>query len=143
MYAEFQFHLENQVSKYMQQGLTREAAELRARRNFGALELAKDECRDERAFEPLGQFLRDLRSALRSLRKAPGYRCGYRDSSLGYRGKYRDLQRVRGCGPDRCRITNQIAWSSWRSRIEASSTPSIFPIQTFSIGSVMHAPSSR
>jgi predicted permease len=73
MHAEFQFHLENQLGDYMQQGLTREDAELRARRDFGALELAKDECRDQRAFEGVDRFLRDLRYAVRSLRKTPAY----------------------------------------------------------------------
>jgi macrolide transport system ATP-binding/permease protein len=73
MRAEFQFHLENQVSDYMQQGLTREDAELRARRDFGALELAKDECRDQRTFEPVDRFLRDLRHASRSLRETPAF----------------------------------------------------------------------
>ncbi len=73
MHAEFQFHLENQVSDYMQRGLTREDAELRARRDFGALELAKDECRDQRAFEPVDRFLRDLRYACRGLRTTPAY----------------------------------------------------------------------
>ncbi len=73
MHAEFQSHLENQVSDYMQQGLTREDAELRARREFGGIELAKDESRDQRAFEPINRFLRDLRYAFRSLRKTPAY----------------------------------------------------------------------
>ncbi len=48
MDAEFRFHLESQVEDYVRQGLSREEAELRARREFGALELAKDECRDQR-----------------------------------------------------------------------------------------------
>ena len=73
MHAEFQFHLENQISDYMQQGLTREEAEQRARRDFGGIELAKDESRDQRAFEPVDRFLRDLRYAFRSLRKTPAY----------------------------------------------------------------------
>jgi predicted permease len=73
MQAEFRSHLENQVSDYMQQGLDREAAELRAGREFGALELAKDECRDQRAFEPLARFLRDVRYSIRSLRRTPTY----------------------------------------------------------------------
>jgi predicted permease len=73
MDAEFQFHLQNQVADYLREGLTREDAELRARRDFGALELAKDECRDQRAFEPLDRFLRDLRYAFRSLRKTPAF----------------------------------------------------------------------
>ncbi len=73
MHAEFLFHLENQVNSYIQQGLTREDAELRARRDFGPLELTKDECRNQRAFEPLDRFLRDLRYASRSLRKTPAF----------------------------------------------------------------------
>jgi predicted permease len=73
MDAEFHFHLENQVNDYIRQGLNREEAELRARRDFGAIELAKDECRDQRALEPFDRFLRDVRYALRSLRKTPTY----------------------------------------------------------------------
>jgi hypothetical protein len=37
MHAEFQFHLENQVGDYLQQGLTREEAELRARVGEGRI----------------------------------------------------------------------------------------------------------
>ncbi len=73
MQAEFQTHLEDQASDYMQQGLTREEAMLRARREFGGIELAKEECRDQRVFEPLDHFLRDLRYAFRSLGKSPGF----------------------------------------------------------------------
>ncbi len=73
MHAEFQFHFENQVTDYIREGLTREEAEACARRDFGAVEWAKDECRDQRGFEPLRQLWRDLRFALRSLRKTPGY----------------------------------------------------------------------
>jgi putative ABC transport system permease protein len=73
MEAEFRFHLESQISDYTSQGLTREEAELRARREFGALELAKDECRDQRPVEWLDRFFRDARYACRSLRKSPGF----------------------------------------------------------------------
>ncbi len=73
MDAEFQFHMDSQVRDYMQRGLSREDAEVRARRDFGGIELAKDESRDERAFEPISRFLRDLHYAARSLRKTPSY----------------------------------------------------------------------
>ena len=51
MDAELRFHLDSQISDYVSRGLSREEAELRARREFGAVDLAKDECRDQRPFE--------------------------------------------------------------------------------------------
>jgi hypothetical protein len=73
MHAEFRFHLENQINDYIRQGLSREEAELRACREFGALELAKDERRDQRPLEWLADLLRDFRYACRSLRRSPGF----------------------------------------------------------------------
>ena len=73
MNAELQFHLESQINDYVKKGLSREDAELRARREFGALDLAKEECRDERPLQWVEQFLRDVRYACRSLRKSPGF----------------------------------------------------------------------
>ena len=73
MNREFQSHLDHQIREYMRQGLGREQSEIRARREFGVLELAKDECRDQRAFEPLDRFMRDTRYAFRSLGRTPTY----------------------------------------------------------------------
>src|SRR5580692_8038680 len=73
MDAELQFHLQSQIGDYVSQGLSQEEAELRARREFGEVELAKDECRDQRPVEWLNHLLRDARHALRSLRKSPGF----------------------------------------------------------------------
>ena len=72
MSAELQFHLESLVNEYVNQGFNRKEAELRARREFGPLELAKDECRDQR---PMGSFLQacvqDLKYAVRCLMREP------------------------------------------------------------------------
>ena len=73
MDAELQFHLDSQISDYVEQGMSRQEAESRARREFGGFDLAKEECRDERAFEWFNRLLRDFRYAFRSLSKSPGY----------------------------------------------------------------------
>jgi len=73
MDAEFKFHLDSQISDYISQGLSRKDAEQRARREFGAVELAKDECRDQRPVEWLADLLRDVGYASRSMRRTPGF----------------------------------------------------------------------
>lgn len=73
MDAELRFHLDQQIRDYMERGLSRAEAERRARQEFGTLDLAKDECRDQRSAEWLSHIFRDLRHACRSLRKSPGF----------------------------------------------------------------------
>ena len=70
---ELRFHLERQVEKYMQSGLSREEAQRRARVEFGGVELAKEECRDARGVNFIGSVLQDVRYGLRTLGKNPGF----------------------------------------------------------------------
>jgi predicted permease len=72
MDAEMRFHLESQIQDYVSRGMDRHAAELRARREFGPIALAKDECRDTARLQ-WSDLVRDLRIAVRSLRKTPGF----------------------------------------------------------------------
>jgi hypothetical protein len=67
MDAELRFHLDQQIRDYMERGLSRADAERRARQEFGTLELAKDECRDQRSVEWLNNILRDGWARYRNL----------------------------------------------------------------------------
>ncbi len=73
MQEEFRFHIDQRVRELMEGGQSRADAELQARREFGSLDLAKEECRDQRAFELIDRLARDLRRGARSLRRAPAY----------------------------------------------------------------------
>ena len=70
---ELLFHLEQQVEKYVQRGLSHEEATRRARVEFGGVELAKEECRDARGVGFIESMVQDLRFGLRVLRKSPGF----------------------------------------------------------------------
>jgi len=73
MDAELRFHLESRREELVRAGKSPEEAERQARREFGAVELAKDECRDEKPMEWLDRGVRALRYGLRSLCKSPGF----------------------------------------------------------------------
>ena len=70
---ELRFHMEQQVAAYMSQGLSRDDAMRRARLEFGGLAQIKDEHRDARGVGTLDHLARDLRSAFRQVRRAPGF----------------------------------------------------------------------
>jgi predicted permease len=70
---EFRAHIQFLADNLERSGLPRPEAERRARIAFGAYERAKEECREERAGFWLDTLWRDMRFALRMLRKAPAF----------------------------------------------------------------------
>src|ERR1017187_4549927 len=70
---ELRAHLAHQVEKYVQSGMSREAAERRARIEFGGLDQVKEECRDSWGVRLISELLQDLRYGLRQLRRSLGF----------------------------------------------------------------------
>jgi predicted permease len=66
-------HLAMLEVEYLRQGMTLGDARLAARRAYGGVEQAKELHRDERSFVWLEQVMQDLRHAVRSLWKSPGF----------------------------------------------------------------------
>ena len=70
---ELRFHLEMEAEHNQQRGMTGDAARRAARRDFGPVARIKEEAREARGFPWLSEWLRDLRFAMRSLGRTPGF----------------------------------------------------------------------
>jgi predicted permease len=71
--AELRDHLERQIEFHRAAGLSPAEARDAALREFGNVAVVQEECRDARRVNLIEDALRDLRYALRSMRRAPGY----------------------------------------------------------------------
>ncbi len=66
-------HLAEATEEYVQQGLSPEEARWAAQRSFGGVTQTKEVHRQVRSFMWLEDLARDLRYALRALRKSPAF----------------------------------------------------------------------
>src|SRR5690348_1392708 len=76
MSREIESHLEQATQDYIARGMPPEEARLRARREFGPTDLAKEELRDTRRLRWFADFLKDARFTLRTWRRNPGFAAG-------------------------------------------------------------------
>jgi putative ABC transport system permease protein len=68
---ELQFHLDQKTKANIVNGMTPDNARQKARREFGGLELSKENCRDTRRVSYLHDILQDALFGLRMLRNSP------------------------------------------------------------------------
>src|SRR5216117_3787175 len=70
---EVRFHLEMQIEDNLKAGMTPAGARHAALRKFGGVEPMKETYRERSAFALIETMGRDVRYALRTLRKSPGF----------------------------------------------------------------------
>src|SRR5215813_9998570 len=70
---ELQYHLERRIEEHLAKGMTAGEARNAALRAMGGVEQRKEECRDMRRVNLIENTLLDIRYAVRTLRRSPGF----------------------------------------------------------------------
>lgn len=70
---ELRYHVEHLIDDYIAAGMAPEDARYAALRELGAIEPRKEECRDARGLHILESAVQDVRYAVRSLGRSPGF----------------------------------------------------------------------
>jgi predicted permease len=73
MQRELNLHIEQLTKEHINAGMTEPEARLAAQREFGSLEVTKEQCRDMRRVNLIEDLIRDGAYAFRVLRKSPGF----------------------------------------------------------------------
>ena len=71
--SELRFHLEQQVAEFIARGMTAQEAYRRVQVELGGIEQLRQKCRERRWENHVEGFLRDVRYAMRRLRKEPRF----------------------------------------------------------------------
>jgi putative ABC transport system permease protein len=73
MDAELRFHIEQQIDENLRAGMSAEAAHLSALRTTGSVMRIKEECRQSLGLRRLDELRQDVRYAVTSFRRTPGF----------------------------------------------------------------------
>ena len=72
---EIRFHLAEEMEELLAAGMSPAAARAAARRDFGNVPLIRELTRETWGWRPVERLLQDARSAIRAMRRTPGYTC--------------------------------------------------------------------